>query len=55
MLHADGSNVRYKTYRVRNDARLIATESPNDCLQSVNKMKGEMRNRLATRCTIRNS
>src|ERR1700730_490857 len=49
MLHLDGSDVWYKTYRVRNDARFAYNLSPNDSLQSVNDVKGDeaMWNRLA--------
>jgi len=49
MLHLDGTDVWYKTYRVRNDARFAYNLSPNDSLQSINEVKGDeaMRNRLA--------
>ena len=49
MLHIGGSNVWYKTYRVRNDARFAYNLSPNDSLQSINDVKGDdaMRKRLA--------
>jgi Domain of unknown function (DUF3327) len=49
MLHIAGSDIWYKTYRVRNDARFTYNLSPNDSLQSVNEIRGdeEMRNRLA--------
>ena len=49
MLHLDGSDVWYKTYRVRNDARFAYNLSPNDSLQSINDVKGDdaMRKRLA--------
>jgi enterochelin esterase-like enzyme len=49
MFHLDGSDVWYKTYRVRNDARFAYNLSPNDSLQSINDVKGDdaMRKRLA--------
>lgn len=49
MLHLDGTDVWYKSYRVRNDARFAYNLSPNDSLQSINEVKGDeaMRNRLA--------
>jgi len=49
MVHLDGSDVWYKTYRVRNDARFAYNLSPNDSLQSINDVKGDdaMRKRLA--------
>jgi enterochelin esterase-like enzyme len=49
MLHLAGTDVWYKTYRVRNDARFAYNLSPNDSLQSFDDVKGdkEMRNRLA--------
>ena len=49
MVHLDGSDVWYKTYRVRNDARFAYNLSPNDPLQSINDVKGDdaMRKRLA--------
>ena len=49
MLHLDGSDVWYKTYRVRNDARFAYNLSPNDSLQSFDEVKGDeaMRSRLA--------
>ncbi len=49
MLHLAGTNVWYKTYRVRNDARFTYNLSPNDPLQSFDDVKGDeqMRKRLA--------
>jgi enterochelin esterase-like enzyme len=49
MLHLDGTNVWYKTYRVRNDARFAYNLSTNDSLQSFDEVKGDqaMRVRLA--------
>jgi enterochelin esterase-like enzyme len=49
MLHLDGSDVWYKTYRVRNDARFAYNISPNDSLQPFDQVKGDeaMRIRLA--------
>ena len=49
MLHFDGTDVWYKTYRVRNDARFAYNLSPNDSLQSFDDVKGDeaMRSRLA--------
>ena len=49
MLHLDGTDVWYKTYRVRNDARFAYNLSPNDSLQSFDEVKGDqaMRDRLA--------
>jgi enterochelin esterase-like enzyme len=49
MLNLAHTDVWYKTYRVRNDARFAYNLSPNDSLQSVNDVKGDeaMRNRLA--------
>jgi len=44
-----GTDVWYKTYRVRNDARFTYNLSPNDSLQPFDKIKGEdaMKQRLA--------
>lgn len=49
MLHLSGSDLWYKTYRVRNDARFSYNVSPNDPLTSINDVKGDdaMRRRLA--------
>jgi len=49
MLHVAGTDVWYKTYRVRNDARFAYSLSRNDSLQSVNDVKDEtqMEKRLA--------
>jgi enterochelin esterase-like enzyme len=49
MLHLLGTDVWYKTYRVRNDARFAYNLSPNDSLQSFDDVKGDeqMRQRLA--------
>ena len=49
MLHLEHTNIWYKTYRVRNDARFAYNLSPNDSLQSFDAVKGDeaMRNRLA--------
>jgi enterochelin esterase-like enzyme len=49
MLHLDGTDVWYKTYRVRNDARFAYNLSANDSLQSFDEIKGDqaMRDRLA--------
>jgi enterochelin esterase-like enzyme len=49
MLHLDASDVWYKTYRVRNDARFAYNLSPNDSLQPFDDVKGDeaMRSRLA--------
>ena len=49
MLHLAGTDVWYKSYRVRNDARFAYSLSPNDSLQSVNDIKDEkqMEKRLA--------
>jgi enterochelin esterase-like enzyme len=49
MLHLDGTNVWYKTYRVRKDARFAYNLSPNDPLQPFDEVKGDqaMRDRLA--------
>jgi enterochelin esterase-like enzyme len=41
MLHLDGTDVWYKTYRVRNDARFAYNFSPNDSLQSFDDVKGD--------------
>ena len=48
MLHLEGSDVWYKTYRVRNDARFAYNLSPNDSLQPFDQVKGDeaMRDRL---------
>jgi hypothetical protein len=48
MLHLEHTNIWYKTYRVRNDARFAYNLSPNDSLQSFDAVKGDeaMRNRL---------
>jgi len=44
-----GTDIWYKTYRVRNDARFAYNLSPNDSLQSINEIKGDedMKKRLA--------
>ncbi len=49
MLRLAGTNVWYKTYKVRNDAQFAYDLSPNDPLTSVNDIKGDeaMRDRLA--------
>ncbi|MBV9157052.1 MAG: DUF3327 domain-containing protein, partial [Acidobacteriaceae bacterium] len=49
MLHMAGTDVWFKTYRVRNDARFAYSLSRNDSLQSVNDIKDEkqMEKRLA--------
>jgi enterochelin esterase-like enzyme len=49
MLPLAGTDVWYKTYRVRNDARFAYSLSPNDSLQSINNIKDEkqMQRRLA--------
>ena len=49
MLHLAGTDVWYRTYRVRNDARFAYNLSPNDTLQSFDDVKGDeqMRKRLA--------
>lgn len=49
MLQLEGTDVWYKTYRVRNDARFAYNLSPNDSLQSFDEVKGDqaMRDRLA--------
>ena len=49
MTHLAGTDVWYKTYRVRNDARFAYNLSPNDSLQSFDDVKGDdqMRKRLA--------
>jgi hypothetical protein len=49
MLNVGHTEVWYKTYRVRNDARFAYNLSPNDSLQSFDDVKGDeaMRNRLA--------
>ena len=49
MLPLEGTDVWYKTYRVRNDARFAYNLSPNDSLQSFDEVKGDqaMRERLA--------
>jgi enterochelin esterase-like enzyme len=49
MLHLGHTDVWYKTYRVRNDARFAYNLSPNDSLTSFDDVKGDeaMRNRLA--------
>jgi enterochelin esterase-like enzyme len=49
MLHLNGTDVWYKTYRVRNDARFAYNLSPNDSLQPFDDVKGDdaMRQRLA--------
>ncbi|MBV8896691.1 MAG: DUF3327 domain-containing protein, partial [Acidobacteriaceae bacterium] len=49
MLHLSGTDVWYKSYRVRNDAQFAYSLSPNDSLQSVNDTKHEaqMQRRLA--------
>ncbi len=49
MIHLAGTDVWYKTYRVRNDARFAYDLSPNDSLQSFDDVKGDvqMRKRLA--------
>ena len=49
MLHIEGTDVWYKTYRVRNDARFAYNLSPNDSLQSFDEVKGDqaMQDRLA--------
>lgn len=45
----DGTDVWYKTYRVRNDARFAYNFSPNDSLEPFDKVKGDeaMKKRLA--------
>jgi enterochelin esterase-like enzyme len=49
MLNLGHTDVWYKTYRVRNDARFAYNLSPNDSLQPFDDVKGDeaMRNRLA--------
>jgi enterochelin esterase-like enzyme len=49
MLHLEHTDVWYKTYRVRDDARFAYNLSPNDSLQSFDGVKGDdaMRVRLA--------
>jgi hypothetical protein len=49
MLHLETSDVWYKTYRVRNDARFAYNLLPNDSLQPFDQVKGNeaMRDRLA--------
>jgi enterochelin esterase-like enzyme len=39
MARIDGTNIWYKTYRVRNDARFAYNLSPNDSLESLNGIK----------------
>jgi enterochelin esterase family protein len=48
-LRLDNTNVWYKTYKVRNDARFAYNISPNDPLTSFDEIKGDeaMRDRLA--------
>ncbi len=41
MEHLEGTNVWYKTYRVRNDARFAYNLSPNDSLQPLDEIKGD--------------
>ncbi len=50
MAQVDGTNVWYKTYRVRNDARFAYNLSTNDSLKPFDDIKGdiEMENRLAS-------
>ncbi len=38
MTHIDGSDVWYKTYKIRNDARFIYSLSPNDSLVPIEKI-----------------
>lgn len=49
MLRLDETDVWYKTYKVRNDARFAYSISPNDPLTSFDEIKGDeaMRDRLA--------
>lgn len=49
MLRLAGTDVWFKTYKVRNDAQFAYNLSPNDPLTSVNDIKGDdaMRDRLA--------
>jgi enterochelin esterase-like enzyme len=49
MLRLDRTNVWFKTYKVRNDARFAYNLSPNDPLTSFDEIKGDdaMRHRLA--------
>jgi enterochelin esterase-like enzyme len=49
MARVAGTDVWYKTYRVRNDARFTYNLSPNDSLQSFDEIKGDeaMKKRLA--------
>ena len=49
MTQIDGTNIWYKTYRVRNDARFAYNLSPNDSLESINDIKTPeaMKQRLA--------
>ncbi len=49
MLHLPGTDVWYKSYRVRNDARFAYSLSANDSLQSVNEIRddAQMQRRLA--------
>jgi enterochelin esterase family protein len=49
MARLNGSDVWYKTYRVRDDARFAYSLSPNDSLQPFDEVKGDdaMRSRLA--------
>ncbi|MGC1186982.1 MAG: enterochelin esterase [Candidatus Acidiferrales bacterium] len=51
MARLDNSDVWFKTYKVRNDARFAYNLSPNDSLESINDIKSgsdAMQNRLAT-------
>lgn len=49
LTRVDGTDVWYKTYRVRNDARFAYNISPNDPLTSINDIKSDdaMKRRLA--------
>ena len=49
MIHLAGTDVWYKSYRVRNDARFAYNLSPNDSLQSFDDIKSDeqMQKRLA--------
>ena len=49
MVHLAGTDVWYKSYRVRNDARFAYNLSPNDLLQSFDDIKSDeqMQKRLA--------
>jgi hypothetical protein len=49
MTQIDGTDVWYKTYKVRNDARFAYNLSPNDTLDSFDNIKGDdaMKKRLA--------